>query len=151
MSLCQFFAVSKSCPPDNIFSARGSGNYLARFLKGRRKSSALFQQNFSRLTLLKKRNKNLKRTCSVYLGPDYSNKEIFSTLKKYNLHFNKPNNLSNYVANKLAQGYLVSWFQDKMEFSHRALGNRSILADPRKKQMQNKGKNKCKKHANFYV
>lgn len=98
---------------------------------------------------LKKGNKIKKRICSPYLGPQYTRVEIISTIKKYNLKFHKPKNISNYVANKLAKGYLAGWFQDKMEFSHRALGNRSILADPRNKQMQKKVNSAIKYRESF--
>ena len=39
--------------------------------------------------------------------------------------------MSKTVAKKISEGKLIGWFQGNMEFSHRALGNRSILADPR--------------------
>ena len=77
-----------------------------------------------------------KRIRSVYLGPDFSDKEILKTLKKYKLSFKKPKNLNVYIAKKIADKKLIGWFQGKMEFTHRALGNRSILADPRGKSIQ---------------
>ena len=40
------------------------------------------------------------------------------------------------LAKKISEGSLIGWFQDSMEFSHRALGNRSILADPRNKNIK---------------
>jgi len=80
--------------------------------------------------------KKSKNECQVYLGPGYSNADIFSLLKKYNLTFFKPDNISKYIAKRISKGNLIGWFQDRMEFTHRALGNRSILADPRKLEMQ---------------
>ena len=70
------------------------------------------------------------------MGPEYSNSEIENILKKYNLKFKKNKNVFPYVAKKLANQKLVGWYQGKMEFSHRALGNRSILADPRNAKMK---------------
>ena len=86
-------------------------------------------------------NNKIKRTLTrkkfnVYLGPEYSNIEIEKTLKKYNLKFYKTKNLFSLIAKKLSKQKLVAWYQGKMEFSHRALGNRSILADPRDKRMK---------------
>tara|TARA_B110000003_G_scaffold208160_1_gene207030 strand:- start:633 stop:1181 length:549 start_codon:yes stop_codon:yes gene_type:complete len=49
----------------------------------------------------------------------------------------KPKNLYAFVAKEIANQKLIGWFQGKMEFTHRALGNRSILADPRGKSIQN--------------
>ena len=80
--------------------------------------------------------KKSKNECQVYLGPSYSNTDIISLLKKFNLTFFKPNNISKYIAERISKGHLIGWFQDRMEFTHRALGNRSILADPRKIEMQ---------------
>jgi carbamoyltransferase len=80
--------------------------------------------------------KKSKNDCKVYLGPGYSNADILSLLKKYNLSFLKPDNIGKYIAERISKGHLIGWFQDRMEFTHRALGNRSILADPRKLEMQ---------------
>ena len=84
-----------------------------------------------------KKNKIIKsKKISVYLGPQYSEKDIEKTLNKYNLKFYKPRNLYSVIANKITKQKLIGWFQGRMEFSHRALGNRSILADPRNKKMK---------------
>jgi carbamoyltransferase len=53
-------------------------------------------------------------------------------LKKFKIKYEEPKNISQEVAAELANGKLIGWFQGAMEFGHRALGNRSILADPRK-------------------
>jgi carbamoyltransferase len=80
--------------------------------------------------------KKSKNECQVYLGPGYSNADILTLLKKFNLTFFKPDNISRYIAERISKGHLIGWFQNRMEFTHRALGNRSILADPRKIEMQ---------------
>jgi carbamoyltransferase len=67
-----------------------------------------------------------------YWGPSYSNDEIIDTLKKFKIKYEEPKNLCEQIAKEIADGRLVGWFQGAMEFGHRALGNRSILADPRK-------------------
>ncbi len=89
------------------------------------------------------------RSDNVFLGPEFSNKNISKLLKNYNLNFSRPVNLSKYVAKKLSEGYLIGWFQNKMEFTHRALGNRSILADPRKLNMQQKVNSAVKYRESF--
>ena len=86
---------------------------------------------------------------NVYLGPCYTNKEIESTLKKYNLIYSKPKNLYSTVAKKISEQKLIGWFQDRMEFSHRALGNRSILADPRYANTKNVINKAVKYRENF--
>ena len=72
------------------------------------------------------------------LGPKFSPSNILQTLNKNKILFQKlsENNLIKVVASELSKGKAVGWFQDKMEFGPRALGSRSIIADPRKKNMQ---------------
>lgn len=67
-----------------------------------------------------------------YWGPAYSDDEIRETLRKFKIPFEEPKDLTKQIAGELANGKLIGWFQGAMEFGHRALGNRSILADPRK-------------------
>ena len=67
-----------------------------------------------------------------FWGPSFSDEAIKETLDKFKIRATRPANLARTVADDLASGQLVGWFQGAMEFGHRALGNRSILADPRK-------------------
>jgi carbamoyltransferase len=66
-----------------------------------------------------------------YLGPASTNDAIEKALKIYKLPYEKVENPSKAAAQLLAQNRLVGWFQGRMEFGPRALGNRSILSDPR--------------------
>lgn len=87
-----------------------------------------------------------------YLGPDYSEKEISTMSLKakavYKKH-EKNEELNQFIATKLAEGKVVGWFQGKMEFGPRALGNRSILGDPRNAEMQKKLNLKIKYRESF--
>ena len=67
-----------------------------------------------------------------YLGPEFSNARIESDLKKANLRYRKLERepLLDFVAQHIATGNVVGWFQGRMEWGPRALGNRSILAHP---------------------
>ena len=73
-----------------------------------------------------------------YLGPSYSNDIIKETLTKLNAVFEekKEDELISLVANLLNNGKIIGWFQGRMEFGPRALGARSIIADPRSAKMQ---------------
>ncbi|MGE0491107.1 MAG: carbamoyltransferase [Vulcanimicrobiota bacterium] len=66
-----------------------------------------------------------------YLGPQFSAAEMEEMLRAQGLVFSRPRDLTGEVARRLAQGKLVGWFQGRMELGPRALGNRSLLADPR--------------------
>jgi carbamoyltransferase len=72
-----------------------------------------------------------KRQEDVYLGPEYTDKEIEELLDLYGLKYTKVDNPEFEAAKLLSNGEIIGWFQGKMEFGPRALGNRSILADPR--------------------
>ncbi len=86
--------------------------------------------------LFKKRNYSPKEINHCYYGPDYSNNEIENILKQLKITYQFKKNVEKYTAEMLARGSLIGWFQGKMEFGHRALGNRSIIADPRNKRVK---------------
>lgn len=73
-----------------------------------------------------------------YLGPKYSAGEINKELGEFDAQSTKysSNELYSEIANVLSQDKVVGWFQGRMEFGPRALGNRSILGDPRSPKMQ---------------
>jgi carbamoyltransferase len=75
------------------------------------------------------------------LGPAFNDEQIRSVARKYHapyMHFPDYTELCKTVAEKLDQGCVVGWFQGRMEFGPRALGNRSILGDARDPDMQRK-------------
>ncbi|TVP47184.1 MAG: hypothetical protein EA341_12955 [Mongoliibacter sp.] len=87
-----------------------------------------------------------------YLGPEYSDKEILSMNKKVKAvyeQYSDFNALTEFVASKIAEGKVVGWFQGRMEFGPRALGNRSILGDARNPEMQKKLNLKIKYREGF--
>ena len=75
-----------------------------------------------------------------YLGPAYTVDETERTLRDLKMSYHRParEQLLELVADYLCDGKVVGWFQDRMEFGPRALGNRSILADARSPLMQQK-------------
>jgi carbamoyltransferase len=87
-----------------------------------------------------------------YLGPEYSDKEITLMNKKTKAvfrHYTDFPEMASFVASKLAEGNVVGWFQGRMEFGPRALGNRSILGDARNPEMQKKLNLKIKYREGF--
>ena len=66
----------------------------------------------------------------VYYGPGYSNDEIRTALDGCKIAYTPCDNIAERVAESLAEGKIVGWFQGRMEFGARALGGRSILANP---------------------
>jgi carbamoyltransferase len=74
----------------------------------------------------------------VYHGPEYSDTEIQRDLDSAGTVWHKlpEDSLIERTAAHIADGMIAGWFQGRMEFGPRALGNRSILADPRRKDMK---------------
>ncbi len=66
----------------------------------------------------------------LYLGPEFTNDEIVEALKNQGLKYEKQESITETVAQLLANGKICAWFQGRMEFGPRSLGNRSILANP---------------------
>ena len=95
--------------------------------------------------------KNIDIMNGSYLGTSYGNEEILNELKKHKLNFVEYSNtqLNKYIARQLNEGKIIGRFDGKMEFGPRALGNRSIIADPRRKDMQSKLNRKVKFSESF--
>lgn len=86
-------------------------------------------------------------------GPEYTDDEIAQALQQRTrcqvTTMNSFSELARVVAKQLASGKVVAWFQGRMEFGPRALGNRSILADPRRLNMRDHLNKLIKKRENF--
>ncbi len=88
----------------------------------------------------------------AYLGPEYDDKNITGMIRKYKAKYEYYDNfeeLTKFTAFKLADGNVVGWFQGRMEYGPRALGNRSILGDARNPEMQKKMNLKIKYREGF--
>lgn len=93
----------------------------------------------------------LDRQTGSYLGTGYSDQSIEQFLRSRNLPFLhlKGEDLFAEVASKIAEGNVVGWFDGRMEFGPRALGSRSILGDPRSRDMQSTMNLKIKYRESF--
>tara|TARA_B100000989_G_scaffold191671_1_gene144471 strand:+ start:23769 stop:25586 length:1818 start_codon:yes stop_codon:yes gene_type:complete len=82
--------------------------------------------------------KNYDTMQGSYLGPCYTNEEVKEFLDENSISYKYLDNekLNEDVAKLLSEQKVIGWFQGKMEFGPRALGNRSILGDPRGETMQ---------------
>ncbi len=72
----------------------------------------------------------------VYLGPSYSDEEIEQVLIQGGYRYERLENIEAIVAQLLTQNKVIGWFQGRMEFGPRALGNRSLLASPQNPEMR---------------
>jgi len=80
----------------------------------------------------------------AYLGPEFDDEAIEIALKTYKLKYARLNDVASKAAELLSNGKILGWFQGRMEFGPRALGSRSILADPRDPGMNAKVNNAVK-------
>jgi carbamoyltransferase len=88
----------------------------------------------------------------AFLGPEFSDRDIEIESKRLKAHFEKIDNfdtLTDLTAKLLDEGKVIGWFQGRMEFGPRALGNRSILGDARNSDMQKKLNVKIKYRESF--
>jgi len=102
---------------------------------------------------MERRNDNLAdQMKGVYLGPSFNDRQILLTADQYKApchHFRDFNELAKTTAKKIDEGAVIGWFQGRMEYGPRALGNRSILGDARNPEMQKKMNLKIKFREGF--
>ena len=87
----------------------------------------------------------------AYTGPEFSDAEIVSALKNSSVSFDSYSDeeVTQRAARDIADGLVVGWFQGRMEFGPRALGNRSIVVDPRRAEMKEVLNERIKKREPF--
>lgn len=86
--------------------------------------------------LLNKSKRKVSEVKHNYFGPEFNNNYIKQFLLNNKIKFLEPKNIYKLTAELISQNKLVGLFQNRMEFGHRALGNRSIIADPRNVKMK---------------
>jgi carbamoyltransferase len=86
----------------------------------------------------------MKAMRHAYLGPEFDDEAIESALRTYKLKYARLSDVAETAAELLSNGRILGWFQGRMEFGPRALGSRSILADPRDPEMNAKVNNAVK-------
>lgn len=75
---------------------------------------------------------------SPYLGPDFRDADYKKALENANLPYKRVDNVSKLAAELLNEDQIIAWFQGRMEFGPRALGNRSILANPKRTETRDR-------------
>jgi len=89
---------------------------------------------------LASREPGFRRTPATdnYWGPGYDDAQVEDELRRYGLAYRRSDRPAREAAALIASGRIVGWFQGRVEFGERALGNRSILADPRDAAMKDR-------------
>ena len=99
-----------------------------------------------------KLNKNVRIGTTPFLGPEFTNQDVLRVLNKtdgISYKEYKRNCLLSIVSKQLKSGLVVGWYQGRIEFGSRALGNRSILANPTLPNMKDKINKVIKKREGF--
>ena len=89
------------------------------------------------------------RMPTAYLGPAFDDDAIVRALDRHRLQYRHASDAPSDAAYDLARGLTVGWFQGRMEFGPRALGNRSLLADPRVSAMRERINRRVKHRQEF--
>ena len=113
---------------------------------------AIYHQQNKRKSIPPSTPQNIDSMHGALLGPEYDQESIDHVLQKEGATyqtFTEEAELLSHVASWLDQGLVVGWMQGRMEFGPRALGNRSILGDPRSSTMQSLINRKIKYRESF--
>lgn len=86
---------------------------------------------------------------TVYLGPNVAGGSVDAAAREWKLPEHKGVDTIQEAARLLAEGAVLGWFHGRMEIGPRALGNRSILADPRRADMKDRLNHKIKKRESY--
>ncbi len=150
-NLCMAGGVALNCTANGVI--KRSRMFKDMFIQpaaaddGAALGAALYTQN------LHEPAPGFKKMVMPFWGPEFSEEEIRRLLEsrpdcEYN-HFDLFENLAGEITQRIANGKVVAWFQGRMEFGPRALGNRSILADPRNPGMRDHVNRLVKKREGF--
>lgn len=85
----------------------------------------------------------------TYTGPEFSESEMEVALQDAGIEYQRVDDIARHTATKIADGLIVGWVQGRMECGPRALGNRSLLADPRDPESKTRMNEKVKHREAF--
>ena len=138
-NLCMAGGVALNCVANGLIKKKIFKNFWIQPAAGDAGGALGATLAFWFMYLKKKRIVNLNDDMQgSYLGPSFNNNEIKNFLDKAGANYilYEKSKMLRKVALLLSKGKAIGWFQGRMEFGPRALGARSILADPRNRKMQ---------------
>ncbi|UCF07582.1 MAG: carbamoyl transferase [Thermoplasmata archaeon] len=91
----------------------------------------------------------LKALPDVFMGPEYTNDELQQSLDMAGVKYSEEKDVASVAAQKVSEDKIVGWYHGRMEFGPRALGNRTILANPQNPDMKDIVNNKIKFREQF--
>lgn len=90
-----------------------------------------------------------KSNSDIYLGRNYTANDIYRSIKRFSVNAVKSASIFEDAADLISKGKVIAWFRGRMEFGPRALGNRSILANPALKGIKDRVNSKIKHREAF--
>lgn len=134
-NLCMAGGVALNCVANTVLFEEGPFEKIfiqpAANDAGTALGAALWVYN----NVMQPRDLSSQKMNHAYLGPKFNDDEIFSEISDVGANFIKLNDIEKTVAKLISEGKVIGWFQGALEFGPRALGNRSLLADPRNPEM----------------
>jgi carbamoyltransferase len=146
-NLCMAGGVALNCTTNRLIYELGRFSNLYIQPAANDAGTAIGAALFIWHTLCGDRHRNIMN--HAYLGPSFSDHQVMETLEENKIVYERIDDIEKMVAQLLSQSHIVGWFQGAMEVGPRALGNRSLLADPRKPDIRNILNEKVKHREDF--
>ncbi len=150
-NLCMAGGVALNCTLNGMIARSGLFNKIFIQPAANDEGCSIGAALYAYYKTINDKHKNRSKLETTFWGPRYNDQDILNELNKYRekLQWSKHNDIASETALALCEEKVVGWFQGKMEFGPRALGHRSILADPRNPQMKDRINEKVKRRESF--
>lgn len=145
--LCMAGGVALNCVTNEV--VRQSGEFSEIFIPSAPHDAGTAIGAALVVHCAKQKSPPQRSNATPYLGPAFSEREILAAVKSAGLTPRRGKAPARDAADMIADGKIVAWFQARMEFGPRALGNRSLLADPRRPDMRHILNQKVKHREDF--
>ena len=146
-NLCLAGGVALNCVTNEV--VRQSGDFAEVFIPSAPHDASTAVGAALVVHCAKQKKPPQRGYSTPYLGPRFNRREILAAVKSAGLASRRSKAPAREAADMIADGKIVAWFQGRMEFGPRALGNRSLLADPRRPDMRQILNQKVKHREDF--
>ncbi len=133
-NLCMAGGVALNCVTNELI--RQSGGFSDVFIPSAPHDAGTAVGAALVVHCAKQKSQPERGNSTPFLGPAFNRREILAAVKSAGLTARRSKAPARDAAKMIADGKIVAWFQGRMEFGPRALGNRSLLADPRRPDMR---------------
>lgn len=134
-NLCIAGGVALNCVSHEV--VRQSGDFSKVFIPSAPHDAGTAVGAAFAVHCAKQKSHPQRGNSTPFLGPAFDRRQILAAVKSAGLTSRRSKAPAREAADMIANGKIVAWFQGRMEFGPRALGNRSLLADPRRPDMRN--------------